>query len=101
MVLEYDGGTYTKIRYEGVEGYIRTDCLLFRKGSEEPLGTATLDGKDPLTIRADMSGSAAKVDVWPIGTLVTVHAKSGDWYWIECDGWCGYIQKQYLIMNDN
>lgn len=107
VVLEYDGGTYTKIRYEGVEGYIRTDCLLFRKGGEAPLGTATLhskgetDGEDTLTIRADMSGSAAKVDAWPTGTQVTVHEKSGDWYWIECDGWCGYIQKQYLTMNEN
>ena len=36
VVLEYDGGTYTKIRYDGIDGYIRTDCLLFRKASETP-----------------------------------------------------------------
>lgn len=101
VVLEYDGGTYTKIRYEGMDGYIRTDCLLFRKASETPVGTATLDGNDTLTIRADTSASAAKVDAWPAGAQVTVHDQSGDWCWVERDGWCGYIQKQYLVMNEN
>lgn len=107
VVLEYDGGTYSKIRYDGEEGYIRTDCLVFRKGDESLLGTGTLhskgetDGTDSVTIRSDVSTSSAKVGDWNTGSQVTVYEKQGDWYWVELNGWCGYVQKQYLTMDKN
>ena len=102
VILQYDAGNFTKISYDGVEGYIRTDCLIFFDGQAAPMGNGILhvknktDGSANVTIRADESTSAAKVAAWPTGTNVTVHSGNSKWYLVEYDGWCGYVQAQYL-----
>lgn len=103
-VLQYDGGTYTKILYDGEEGYIRTDCLIFFTGEEAPIGTGTIhikgatDGAKTVTLRSTASTSQAKVTALKTGTVVNVYEKTGDWYAVESDGWYGYVQAQYLTM---
>ena len=103
-VLQYDGGTYTRLLYDGEEGYIRTDCLLFFSGEETAIGTGTIhikgaiDGAKTVTLRAAKSTSQAKVTALPTGTVVTVYEQDGDWYAVEADGWYGYVQAQYLEM---
>lgn len=106
-VLEYDGGNFTKIRYEDdVEGYIRTDCLIFHDGKDAALGAGTLhvkgntDGSGKVTVYAEASTSKAKVIAWPTGTSVIVHAGDGKWYAVESDGWWGNVQAQYLTLNE-
>ena len=104
-VLQYDNGNYTKILYDGEEGYIRTDCLIFFSGEEAALGTGTIhikgatDGSKTVTMRASESNSQAKVTTLPTGTVVTVFEKDGEWYAVEYDGWYGYIQAQNLEMD--
>lgn len=104
-VLQYDGGTYTKILYDGEEGYIRTDCLIFHSGEEAPIGTGTLhvkgatDGAKTVTIRSTASTSQAKVTTLPTGTVVKVYGRDDGWYTVEYDGWFGYVQEQYLNMD--
>lgn len=101
-VLECTSATYTKILYDGVEGYIRTDCLVFQDTAKAPVGTGMLhikdavDGKDDVTIRNTASKSSSKVAAVPTGTEVSVYGSEGDWYIVEGDGWLGYIQKQYV-----
>lgn len=103
-ILAYNGGTFTKILYDGVEGYIRTDCLIFHSGEEVPVGTGVLhvkgdtDGEKNVTIRTAMSTSQAKVTALPTGTVVTVYGQEDDWYAVEYGGWFGYVQEQYLEM---
>lgn len=103
-ILEYTGGTYTKILYDGVEGYIRTDCLIFHDGMQAPMGTGILhvdgnkSGSKMVTIRADRSTSKAKIDTWPTGTSVIVHEEANGWYTVERGGWVGYVQGQYLTL---
>ena len=104
-ILEYNGGNFTKIRYEDdVEGYIRTDCLLFHNGKEAPLGTGILhidgvkDGSKSVSIYAEATTSKAKIGAWKTGSEVIVHGSDGKWYEIEMDGWCGYVQSQYLTL---
>lgn len=103
-VLEYNGGTFTKILYDGVEGYIRTDCLIFHSGEKAPMGEGTIhvkgatDGAKNVTVRATASTSQAKVTTLKTGTVVKVYEHSGDWYTIEYGGWFGYVQDQYLTM---
>lgn len=105
-VLEYDGGTFTKILYDGEEGYIRTDCLIFHSGEQAPMGTGTIhikgatDGNKTVTVRAEDSTSKAKVITLATGTVVNVCEKQDDWYVVESDGWYGYVQEQYLTMNE-
>lgn len=105
-VLEYTNASFTKILYDGEEGYIRTDCLIFNDGDKAPMGTGTIHvkdetgGKSTVAVRATESKSTAKVISLATGTVVTVHEKKGDWYGIEFDGWYGFVQDQYLNMNE-
>ena len=105
-ILEYNGGNFTKILYDGVEGYIRTDCLIFRDGKDTAMGTGMLhvkgktDGESNVTIRAEDSTAKAKVAVWQTGTTVIVHEVFGSWYTVEHDGWFGYVQEQYLNLDE-
>lgn len=104
-VLEYEGGTYTRIRYDGTEGYIRTDCLLFHDGAEAVMGTGTLhikgatDGKGNVTAYAEGSSSRAKVAAWPSGTAVQVFDLEDGWYCVENDGWVGYVPATSLELD--
>lgn len=106
-VLEYTGASFTKILYDGEEGYIRTDCLIFNEGDKAPAGTGTIhvkgatDGETTVTVRSTASKSTAKVAALATGTVVTVHGTDGDWYLVEFDGWFGYVQDQYLAMDEN
>lgn len=107
-ILEYNGGNFTKIRYEDdVEGYIRTDCLLFHDGKDAAIGFGTLhvkgktDGSGKVTVYAEASTSKAKTVVWPTGTQVLVHARNGSWYTVEAEGWYGWVQEQNLTLNQD
>ena len=99
-ILKYTGGTYTQILYDGIEGYIRTDCLIFHDGKTAPLGTGILHaaGDKDITIRADHSTSKAKVATWKSGDHVIVHEEKNGWYTVEKDGWVGYVQTQYVTL---
>ncbi len=104
-VIEYTGGTYTKVLYDGEAGYIRTDCLTFHADAN-PVGQGVLhlkgekEGAKSVTIRAADSTSATKVTTLKTGTWVTVHAQEDDWYLVEADGWYGYVLQQYVELND-
>lgn len=100
------GATFTKILYDGVEGYIRTDCLNFHAGDKAPLGSGILhikgnvDSTGDISLRNATSNAKAKVISLMTGTVVNVYETSGDWYGVEYDGWYGFVQKQYLNMNE-
>lgn len=103
-VLEFVNGTYSRILYEGEEGYIRTDCLIFQDTAKAPEGFGivhvkdAVDGKAKVTVRNTASKSTAKVADVPTGTEVSVYGTEGDWYIVEEDGWMGYIPKQNVKM---
>ena len=97
-VLEYTGSTYTKILYDGEEGYIRTDCLIFHNGRESAIGSAVLTGMDSVALYSTESSSTAKVGTWDQGTSVTVYERKSGWCTVEIDGWYGYVQDKYADM---
>jgi len=104
-VLE-TGSTYSKIRYDGVEGYIRTDCLAYPEKTANPLGEGIIhvkgatDGKTRVAARCTASTSSVMVSEWATGTSVKVYTKQGSWYAVEKDGWFGYVQQQYLTIQE-
>ena len=106
-IMEYNGGTFTKIRYEDdVVGYIRTDCLLFHNGKDTTVGSGTLhnkgnvDGSEDVTVYAEATASKAKPAAGPTGTKVIIHTLTKGWYAVEADGWYGWVQEQYLMPDD-
>lgn len=106
-VLEYTNASYAKILYDGVEGYIRMDCLIFQDTAQPPMDTGmvhvkdAVDGKSEVIIRNTASKSTSKVAAVPTGTMVSVYGEEGSYYIVEGDGWLGYIPKQNLKLDEN
>lgn len=95
-VLECTNASYAKIICDGVEGFIRMDCLVFQDTAKAPVGTGTVDGKSEVTIRNTASKTASQVAEVPAGTALSLYGEEGAWYLVEGDGWLGYISKQNL-----
>lgn len=102
-VLEV-GEEFTRVRYDGKEGWVFNDALKFFHGGEASLGKGVLhlkgktDGEAEVNIRTSTSASSTKVAGWKTGITVTVLSRSGVWYAVEHEGWYGYVHQQYLTM---
>lgn len=99
-VLECTNASYAKIIYDGVEGYIRMDCLVFQDTSKAPVGTGAVDGKSGVIVRNTASKSTSQVAEVPAGTVLSVYGEEGSWYLVEGDGWYGYISRQNLKLSE-
>ena len=103
-VLKY-GSVWTKIRYNGVEGYIKTSVLTFHDGAATPIGTGVASyrgkatGNTTVPVRSKKSNDAAKVTDLRTATRVEVLSFDGVWYEIDHDGWYGWLHKNYFTYN--
>lgn len=103
-VLKY-GPVWTKIRYHGVEGYIKTSVLTFHDGTAAPIGTGVASyrgkatGSAVVPVRSKKSNDAAKVADLRTATTVDVLSFDGVWYEIDHEGWHGWLHKSYFTFN--
>ena len=101
QVIKY-GKSYCQIVFEGKTGYVQTACLKFLDPSAEILGTTVLTyngkatGAAQVPIRNDKSNDSAIVVKLRSGTEVTVFAKAGKWYEVECDGLHGFVHENFM-----
>lgn len=101
QVIKY-GKSYCQIVFEGQVGYVQTACLKFLDPSAEILGTTVLTyngkvtGAAQVPIRSDKSNDSAIVVKLRSGTEVTVFAKSGKWYEVECEGLHGFVHESFM-----
>ncbi len=104
-VLEY-GKTWTKIRYEGQIGYVKTSVLTFLGDKESPIGVgvtsyqgkATGGAKVPL--RNGKTSDAEIILNIRTATEVSVLSFDGKWYELEHDGWYGFLYKTYFTYEE-
>ena len=101
QVISY-GKNYCRIVYDGQVGYVQTACLKFLDPSAEILGTTVLTyngkatGAAQVPIRNDKSNDSAIVVKLRSGTEVTVFAKAGKWYEVECEGLHGFVHENFM-----
>ena len=101
QVIKY-GKKYCQIVFEGQIGYVQTACLKFLDPSAEILGTTVLTyngkatGAAQVPIRSDKSNDSAIVVKRRSGTEVTVFAKAGKWYEVECEGLHGFVHENFM-----
>ncbi len=97
-------GDWTRIRSGNVEGYIRTDLLVF--GEEARVhyknvygfdGTVTAD---VLNVRAEASTESQILDQELEGDPVRILEKNQDWYKIQHDGQEAYLFAEYVELGD-
>ena len=104
-VLEY-GKSWTKIRYDGQVGYVKTSVLTFLGNKGEPIGTGVTSyqgkatGNAQVPVRNGKTSEAEIIVNLRTATEVTVLSFDGKWYEIDHDGWYGFLYKSYFMFDD-
>ena len=95
-VLEQRPNGWTKIVYEGKDGYIKSTYLSIVESVRdvEVIGTVTVITN--VNVRAAASQTSAKLGVAVGGETLDLVAKEGDWCKVIYDGQIGYVKADYV-----
>ena len=104
-VLEY-GKTWTKIRYEGQIGYVKTAVLTFLGDKADPIGVGVTSyqgratGSAKVPLRNGKTSDAEIILNLRTATEVKVLSFDGKWFELEHDGWYGFLYKTYFTYEE-
>lgn len=104
-VLEYDCD-FCRIHCDGGTGYVPTVCLRFCGDLPAPTGTGVLTmngkatGRTKIPIHSDPAPESPEIAQWRTGTKALVFSHTGEWYEVEQAGMHGYVQQDYLTINE-
>lgn len=97
------GKEYTKIHYQGVEGYVKTKSLRFFPAADvekSPLGLLSYQGrttgKRTINLRCLPDKKSVSVASWPVGTQVYLLSHENGWWEVEARGIRGFVQEEYV-----
>lgn len=102
QVLEQRVNGWTKVLYEGQEGFIKSEFLqIVEKAAnvESADGTATIGTVTALTninVRSSASETAEKLGVLAGGDSAELIAKENDWCKIKYNGQVGYVKAEFV-----
>lgn len=105
MVIQY-GREFSKILYDGKEGYVLTSCLKFAGADIPTPGTGVISyggratGSTTVNIRGAGNSSAHRIAEWRTGTEVLVFSHKNGWYEVECRGIHGWVHEKYLTLTE-
>lgn len=96
QVLEQRANGWTKVDYEGKEGYIKTEFLQLAESSAgaETIGTVTATTN--INVRASASETADRLGVLSGGDSAELVGTEGDWSKIRYNGQIGYVKSEYV-----
>lgn len=96
QVLEQRPNGWTKVDYEGKEGYIKTEFLQAAESSAgaETIGTVTATTN--INVRASASETADRLGVLSGGDSAELIGTEGDWSKIKYNGQIGYVKSEYV-----
>ena len=94
-------GDWAKIRYNGKEGYVKNDYLLYQEEEPQVEEVATEQAKVTLTsgtlnVRQQASARSERLGAVENGATVTVLATEGSWTKIYTENLTGYVLSRYL-----
>ncbi|MBO5165146.1 MAG: SH3 domain-containing protein [Lachnospiraceae bacterium] len=95
-VLEQRPNGWTKIVYEGGEGYIKSEFLEVAESAAgvEVIGTVTTTAN--VNVRASASQSSDKLGVAVGGSTLDLIAIEGDWCKVVYEGQIGYVKAEFV-----
>ncbi len=95
-VLEQKANGWSKVIYEGAEGFIKSEFLnVVQKASDaETIGTVT--ALESVNIRASADETAEKLGVLAGGETVDLVSKEGDWCKVVYNGVIGFVKAEYV-----
>ena len=96
QVLEQRPNGWTKVDYEGKEGYIKTEFLQQAESASgaETIGTVTATTN--INVRASASETADRLGVLSGGDSAELVGTEGDWSKIKYNGQIGYVKSEYV-----
>ena len=96
QVLEQRANGWTKVDYEGKEGYIKTEFLQLAESAAgaETIGTVTATTN--INVRASASENADRLGVLSGGDSAELVGTEGDWSKIKYNGQVGYVKSEYV-----
>lgn len=96
QVLEQRPNGWTKVDYEGKEGYIKTEFLQLAESAAgtETIGTVTATTN--INVRASASETADRLGVLSGGDSAELVGTEGDWSKIKYNGQIGYVKSEYV-----
>ena len=94
QVLEQRANGWTKVDYEGKEGYIKTEFLQLAESAAgaETIGTVTATTN--INVRASASETADRLGVLSGGDSAELVGTEGDWSKIKYNGQIAYVKTQ-------
>lgn len=106
------GKVYSRVLYDGVEGFVMTDALDFypiggvKEGGEAPVpGWVSYKGrtnsKQTINIRQSGKNGSRIIDEFRAGTPVWVFSMDGKWAEIEVGGYRAFILKEYVTLDES
>lgn len=96
QVLEQRPNGWTKVDYEGKEGYIKTEFLQLAESAAgtETIGTVTATTN--INVRTSASETADRLGVLSGGDSAELVGTEGDWSKIKYNGQIGYVKSEYV-----
>ena len=96
QVMEQKVNGWTKVVFEGKEGYIKSEYLQMVESAEgaETIGTVTATTN--INVRASGSESAERLGVLAGGETAELLAKEDGWCKIKYNGQIGYVKADYV-----
>ena len=96
QLLEQRPNGWTKVDYEGKEGYIKSEFLqtVESTAGAETIGTVTATTN--INVRASASETADRLGVLSGGDSADLIGTEGDWSKIKYNGQIGYVKSEYV-----
>ena len=96
QVLEQRPNGWTKVDYEGKEGYIKTEFLQLAESAAETETIGTVTATTNINVRASASETADRLGVLSGGDSAELVGTEGDWSKINYPGQIGYVKSEYV-----
>lgn len=95
-VLEQRVNGWSKIVFEGKEGYIKSEFLQLAESAESVEVVGTVTATTNINVRSSASETADRLGVLAGGDSTELVAREGDWCKIKYNGQIGYVKAEYV-----
>jgi len=96
QVQEVRANGWTKIVYEGGDGFIKTEYLQMEESAEGQESIGTVTANTNVNVRAAASETAEQVGILVGGDTAELLGTEGDWCKIKFDGKVAYVKAEFV-----
>lgn len=95
VIVQSTSNGWSKVTYNGTEGYASADYLSASSAVSSSFGTGTITGSD-VRMRSGAGTSYSIIGTYGKGTQMTVTGVNGNWYAVSYNGKDGYVCSDYM-----